>query len=126
MPRPLPAGQTGAHYAYRVHWDRKRKTWVGGVLEFPHLTTTVEYADPVPALEGIIRVTAEHVRSLAMAGTPKPLGFMDTEYTGRPGWRLTPEMHRDLAVEAAERGLSLAAYTNEVLAARHTTRNLYA
>lgn len=116
MPRPI---SQVPHFAYRIHWDRDAAAWRGLVAEFPHLVSD-PHPTEVDALNEIIRLTHGHVAVMRQGGVEMPLGIMDSNYSGAPRIRIIPDIHREVALEAAESGMSLTAYISQVIAARHT------
>lgn len=62
---------------------------------------------PEAALRGIRRVVANVVTDLKEAGEVVPEPFASRKFSGKFMIRVPPEVHRDLAIEAAEAGVSL-------------------
>lgn len=93
------------HYTYRVTWSPEDDEHVGLCAEFPSLS----WLAPTPsgALQGIRRIVAEVVADLAEAGEPVPEPLASRPFSGRFLVRVPPEVHRELALEAAEAGVSL-------------------
>ena len=117
MPRPI--NPQHPHYAFRVVWDREAAGWRGAVAEFQHLVGEPHESE-VDALNEIIRMTHGHVAEMRMAGVTMPPGIMDTNYSGSPRIRILPELHRDVALEAAEANMSLTSYISQIVASRHS------
>lgn len=92
-------------YTYRVFWSNEDEEYVGVCLEFPSLSWLDE--SPEPALRGIRNVVAEVVTDLKNNDEtiPEPLSLQD--YSGKFTVRIPPELHRQLALEAAEAKISL-------------------
>jgi len=59
------------------------------------------------ALKGIRRVVAEVVADLEAGGEPVPGPIAVKSYSGKFMVRVPPDLHRQLALEAAEAGVSL-------------------
>lgn len=116
MPRPI---SQVPHFAYRVHWDREHAAWRGFVAEFPHLQSE-PHPTEVDALAEIIRLAHDHVAVMRMEGITVPPGIMDANYSGSPRIRIIPDIHREIALEAAEVGMSLTSYISQIVASRHT------
>jgi len=102
------------HYTYRVSWSPDDAEFVGTVLEFPSLSWLD--ADEREAFDGIRRLTADVVADLASSGEAVPEALADRDYSGRLLLRVPPSRHRDLAIRAAEQGVSMNRYINDVLA----------
>ena len=93
------------HYTYRVTWSEEDGEYVGLCTEFPSLSWLA--GSPEDALRGIRQVVAEVIADLAANGEPIPEPFATKEYSGKFLVRIPPELHRRLALEAAETGISL-------------------
>ena len=92
-------------YTYRVTWSEEDNEYVGLCVEFPSLS----WLEPLPeeALKGIRQVVAQAVADLeaGQENVPEPIAIK--KYSGRFMVRIPPELHRHLAFEAAESGISL-------------------
>lgn len=99
-------------YTYRVTWSPEDGEHVGLCVEFPSLSRLA--ATPNRALSGIRSLVAEVLRDLEAAGEHIPPPLADRRYSGRFLVRLPPEVHRALALRAAEEGVSL----NRLVSAR--------
>ena len=93
------------HYTYRVTWSEEDDEYVGVCAEFPSLSWLA--SEPESALHGIREIVAEVVVDLQVAGEPFPEPLALKKYSGRFMVRVPPELHRQLALEAAESGVSL-------------------
>ena len=93
------------HYTYRVTWSDEDKEYVGLCAEFPSLSWLA--AAPETALRGIRSVVADVVADLQRhrESVPKPLA--SRSFSGKFMVRVPPDVPRELAVEAAEAGVSL-------------------
>ena len=92
-------------YSYRVIWSEADQEYVGLCAEFPGLSWLDE--TPEAALKGIRKVVAEGVKIMEADGDsiPEPLSYK--KYSGKFSVRIPPDIHRDLAIQAAESGVSL-------------------
>lgn len=92
-------------YTYRVTWSEEDGEHVGLCAEFPSLS----WLAPTPggALRGIRRLVAEVTADLAENGEviPEPLALRT--FSGKFVVRVPADVHRALAIEAAEAGVSL-------------------
>jgi len=93
------------HYTYRVTWSEEDGEYVGLCAEFASLSWLS--SDPETALHGIRQVIDNVVTDLKKNGEPVPEPFAVKKYSGRFMVRIPPELHRQLALEAAESGISL-------------------
>jgi len=92
-------------YAYRVLWSEEDQEYVGLCSELPSLSwlaTTQE-----KALKGIKNLVAECVSDLEKSGEEVPQAISVRNYSGKFMVRVPPEIHRQLALQAAEAGVSL-------------------
>ena len=92
-------------FTYRVTWSEEDREYVGLCAEFPGLSWLA--AKPEAALQGIRRVVAEVVTDMEASGEPVPEPIALHHYSGKFMVRVPPEVHRKLAIEAAEAGVSL-------------------
>src|SRR5512139_2627952 len=92
-------------YTYRVTWSEEDGEYVGLCAEFSSLSWLA--AEPEAALQGIRQVVGEVVTDLQANGEPVPEPLATKKYSGRFMVRVPPELHRQLALEAAESGVSL-------------------
>ena len=99
-------------YTYRVTWSEEDGEYVGLCAEFPSLSWLA--STPEAALAGIRQVVAEVVADLGATGEPVPEPIAVRRYSGKFMVRIPPEIHRQLALEAAENGVSL----NRVVSAK--------
>lgn len=104
------------HYTYRVSWSAEDNEYVATCLELPSLSWLAN--NQVKALKGVEHLVTSVVADLLASGehVPEPLG--ERRYSGRFNLRVPPELHRELAVEAAEHGISLNRLVSDRLAHR--------
>lgn len=93
------------HYSYRVRWSGEDGEFVGTVAELPSLSWLD--ADRALAFQGIQDLAAGVVADMLAAGETPPAAIADREYSGKFMVRIPPELHRQLALEAAEQHVSL-------------------
>ena len=101
------------HYTYRVTWSEDDGEYVGLCAEFmslSHLAST-----PEKALRGIRKVVADVVEDLAANGETVPEPLSSRQYSGKFMVRVPPEVHCQLALEAAEAKISLNRLVNAKL-----------
>ena len=92
-------------YTYRVTWSEDDNEYVGLCAEFPSLSWLSN--TPEAALKGIRKVVAEIVVDMQKTGEPAPAAIAGKNYSGKFMVRIPPEVHRKLAIQAAESGVSL-------------------
>ncbi|MGW0017580.1 type II toxin-antitoxin system HicB family antitoxin [Rhodococcus sp. NPDC003382] len=93
------------HYSYRVQWSPDDGEHVATVLEFPSLSWLDE--DQGRALEGLVQLVDGVIDDLIASGENVPEPFSERSYSGTIYVRTSAELHRRLAMEAAERHVSL-------------------
>ncbi len=93
------------HYTYRVTWSVDDKEFVATVAEFSLLSWLAQ--DPAEALLGLRALVSEVVDDLRASGEHIPEPLADRTYSGEFRLRIPPSLHRALAIEAAEQGVSL-------------------
>ncbi len=103
------------HYTYRVSWSPEDGEYLGTCAEFPSLSWLAK--TPAAALAGIGRVVAEVVADLRASGEVIPVPLAEKTYSGEFRVRIPPQLHRALALEAAEQGVSLNRLASAKLAA---------
>ena len=100
-------------YTYRVTWSEEAHEYVGLCAEFPSLSWLA--STPEAALRGIREVVAEVVADLEAKGELAPAPIATKQYSGKFLVRVPPDLHRRLALEAAEAGVSLNRIASEKL-----------
>ena len=93
------------HTFYRVVFSWEDGAWVGRCTELPglsHLSAT-----RVEAMQGIATLVAAVVNDMTESGEPVPEAMSDRSYSGKFVTRVPEQLHRTLAIEAAEAGVSL-------------------
>ncbi len=92
-------------YTYRVTWSEEDKEYVGLCAEFPGLSWLAK--TPETALRGIRKLVAGVLTDMKKAGESIPEPIANKNYSGKFIVRVPPEVHRSLAIQAAESGVSL-------------------
>ena len=93
------------HYTYRVTWSEEDKEYVGLCAEFPGLSWLD--AAPEAALRGVRSVVADVIEDMNKQREPIPEPLASRAFSGKFMVRVPPSVHRELALEAAEAGVSL-------------------
>ena len=93
------------HYTYRVTWSAEDSEHVGLCAEFPSLSWLAR--SPEKALVGIRQAVAEAAADMQTNGEPIPNALAEKRYSGEFRVRIPPDVHRALAMQAAEQGISL-------------------
>ena len=103
------------HYTYRVTWSAEDNEHVGLCAEFPSLSWLAP--TPEKALSGIRRVVGEVVEEMKTSGEAVPDALSEKTYSGRFMVRIPSMVHRTLATQAAEQGISINRLVSAKLAA---------
>ncbi|MDM8543121.1 toxin-antitoxin system HicB family antitoxin [Desulfococcaceae bacterium HSG9] len=93
------------HYTYRVTWSVEDNEYVGLCVEFPSLSWLSK--TPESALKGIRKIVAEVITDMQKNGEQIPEAIACKNYSGELMVRVPPEVHRNLAIQAAESGISI-------------------
>jgi predicted HicB family RNase H-like nuclease len=93
------------HYTYRVTWSAEDNEHIGLCAEFPSLSWLAR--KPEAALAGIRRVVAQTLADMRANGETIPEPLADKSWSGQFRVRIPPQLHRKLALQAAEQGVSL-------------------
>jgi predicted HicB family RNase H-like nuclease len=103
-------------YTYRVMWSEEDQEYIGLCTEFPSLSWLA--ASQGDALSGITKLVADVLADMIKRkeAVPEPLSLR--EFKGKIALRVPPEQHRELAMEAAEQGVSLNRLISKKLGAR--------
>ena len=92
-------------YTYRIMWSEEDQEFVGLCAEFPSLSWLAP--DPTSAFHGIRKVVADVIADMEKRGEAVPQPFGLKRYSGIFQVRVPSEVHRELAIKAAEQGVSL-------------------
>jgi predicted HicB family RNase H-like nuclease len=92
-------------YTYRVTWSEDDKEYVGLCAEFPSLSWLAK--TPGAALQRIRKLVEDVVSDMQNEGEVVPEPIACKHYSGKFIVRVPPQVHRKLAIQAAESGVSL-------------------
>jgi predicted HicB family RNase H-like nuclease len=110
-----PAADTykAEDYHYTVAWSDEDEAFIGRVAEFPSLAA---HGDTLAsALQEIIFVVEGALEDLEESGESMPVPFSRRTYSGRINVRMPEHLHRQLAIEAKQKGVSLNRWINTKL-----------
>ncbi len=93
------------HYTYRVTWSPDDGEHLALCIEFPSLSWLA--ATPEAALKGIRQVVSDVLADMKASGEAVPVPLAEKHYSGEFRVRIPPEVHRALAMQAAEQRVSL-------------------
>ena len=102
-------------YTYRVTWSGEDEEYVGLCAEFPSLSWLADSQEV--ALRGIRNVVAEVISDMQSSNEPIPKPLAVKRYSGEFTVRIPPDVHRSLAIQAAEAKVSVNRLVSSKLAA---------
>lgn len=92
-------------YTYRVTWSEEDAEYVGLCAEFPSLSWLAH--TPEASLKGIRKVVGEVIADMVANRETVPEPIATKRYSGKFMVRIPPDVHRQLALQAAEAGVSI-------------------
>jgi len=92
-------------YTYRVTWSEEDDEYVGLCAEFPSLSWLEK--SPEKALSGVRKLVRDVITDLKKSKEAVPDPISTRSYSGKFMVRVPPEVHRMLAIKAAESGVSI-------------------
>jgi predicted HicB family RNase H-like nuclease len=102
-------------YTYRVTWSSADEAHIGLCAEFPSLSWIA--TSPEKALRGIRKAVEEAVADMLKAKEEVPEALSEKSFSGKFVVRVPADVHRLLAIQAAERGVSMNRWVSAKLAA---------
>ena len=102
-------------YTYRVTWSDEDNEYVGLCVEFPSLSWLDDTQET--ALRGINKVVADVILDMGSNGETIPEPISVKRYSGNFTVRIPSEVHRKLAIQAAESRVSVNRLISVKLAA---------
>jgi len=106
------------HYTYRVAWSEEDGEYIGQCVEFLSLSWLA--SEPEAALQGIRQMVTDVVSDLQANGEHVPELLAANKYSRHFMVRVPPDLHRRLALEAAESGVSLNRLASDKLSRTHS------
>ncbi|WBB97774.1 MULTISPECIES: type II toxin-antitoxin system HicB family antitoxin [unclassified Solwaraspora] len=97
-----------SHFTYRVTWSAEDGEFLATCAEFPSLSWLA--STQIKALQGIQDLLREVLADMEEQGEQVPQPFADRSYSGKFNLRVGESLHRELAIRAAEDGMSLNQY----------------
>ena len=94
-----------SHYTYRVTWSPEDNEHLGLCTDFPSLSWLASTTEE--ALKGIQQMVGDIVIDMQSNGEPIPTPLAEKNYSGEFRVRIPSIVHRALAMQAAEQGISL-------------------
>lgn len=103
------------HYIYRVTWSAQDEEFVATCAEFPSLSWLA--SSQIEALQGLQDLLRGVIADMQEQGEQVPQPFAERSYSGKFNLRVGESLHRELAINAAEEGMSLNQYVLRKLTA---------
>lgn len=100
-------------YTYRVTWSEEDQEYIGLCIEFPSLSWLS--ISPESALKGMRKMVAEVIKDMEENGEIIPEPIASKLYSGKFMVRVPPDIHKNLAIQVAESGVSLNRLINSKL-----------
>ncbi|PWU51659.1 toxin-antitoxin system HicB family antitoxin [Micromonospora sp. S4605] len=97
-----------SHYTYRVTWSAQDDEFLATCAEFPSLSWLA--LSQIEALQGLQDMLREVIADMEEQGEQVPQPFAERSYSGKFNLRIGESLHRELAIQAAEDGMSLNQY----------------
>lgn len=106
--KPKVTAPDADHYTYRLAWSAKDQEFIATVVEFPSLSWIADTREG--ALTGLTSVVEEVLRDMISEGEEIPAPWDERTFSGKFNVRLGAELHKKVALEAAERQESMNTY----------------
>ncbi len=103
-------------YTYRVTWSERDMAYVGLCAEFPSLSWLAN--SQMAAFGGIKKVVAEVISDMKASNEPIPQPLATKRFSGEFTVRIPPDVHKELAIKAAEDNISV----NRLVSAKLATQ----
>lgn len=101
-------------YTYRVFFSPEDGEYVGKAAEFPSLSVLEPCQGD--AFNGIVEAVRFTLEEMARSGEAPPEPLSLRRYSGTISLRMTPQLHKEVAMRAAEENISINRYINAKLA----------
>jgi len=114
MKRKAKPASAAEHYTYRLAWSVKDEDFIATVVEFPSLSWIADTREA--ALAGLTSVVEEVLQDMLAEGEEIPAPWDERTFSGKFNLRLGADLHKRVALEAAERHESMNTYVIKQLA----------
>src|SRR4030042_4455682 len=104
------------YYTYRITWSDEDKEYVVLCAEFPSLSWLAKTQQA--ALRGVRNLVAEVISDMQSNNETVPQPFATRCFSGKFMVRIPPDVHRDIAIQAAEAEVSINRLISAKLAVR--------
>ncbi len=103
------------NYLKLVEWSQEDQCFIGTAPGL--ILGGVHGNDQREVFDKLCKAVDEAVALLKKEGKPIPAQAVKREYSGKIALRITPQMHRALAIKAMQHGESINKYIEETLSA---------
>lgn len=104
-----------SHYTYRVTWSGEDGEFLATCAEFPSLSWLA--SSQFEALQGLQDLVRDVIADMQEQDEQVPQPFAERSYSGKFNLRVGESLHRELAIQAAQDGMSLNQYVLRKLTA---------
>ena len=102
------------HYGYRTIWSDEDEAFVATAVEFPSLSWAAD--DAPEAVRGLESLIESVVADMEASGEEAPVPLVDRVYSGKLSVRISPSLHKKVALRAAEEKVSINRLVSQALA----------
>jgi predicted HicB family RNase H-like nuclease len=100
-------------YTYRIAWAASDNEFIATVVEFSSLSWIASTREA--ALKGLTSIVEDVLLDLLAEGTQIPAPWDERTFSGKFNLRLGPDLHKKVALKAAERHESMNTYVMKQL-----------
>lgn len=100
-------------YTYRILWSAKDQEFIATVVEFPSLSWIADTR--TKALNGLTSVVEQVLTDMLEQGEAIPAPWDERTFSGKFNLRLGPDLHKKVALDAAEHNESMNTYVMKKL-----------
>ena len=97
-----------ARYTYRIAWSVADAEFIATVVEFPSLSWLAKSRES--ALRSLTSLVQDVLHDMNTHGEDIPVPWDERQFSGKFNVRLGPELHKKVALAAAERHESMNTY----------------
>lgn len=112
--KKVPNTTQAKHYTYRIAWSAQDSEYIATVVEFPSLSWGAKTRES--ALDGLTSLVEEVLRDMMAEGEEVPKPWDERIFSGKFNLRLGPDLHKKVALDAAERHESINSFIVKQLA----------
>lgn len=100
-------------YRVDINWSEEDGCYVANIPELPNCMT---HGDTIEEAVAMAKEAAQgYLETLRKEGIPIPQPLSEKKFSGQIALRISPNLHRDIALKASISGASLSKYIEERL-----------